>query len=177
MNAPKYTPLPPEYQKILQMASGKSKENKSFFRKLKKLKPKDLDIVTNEYHDRAFENIDCLKCANCCATTGPLLKNRDIETLSETLNIRPATFSETYLKTDEDGDLVFKKMPCPFLGAYKYCSVYDSRPGACRDYPHTQQRNIAEKLPITFLNSMICPAVAVVVEKLKENYPKYNFFI
>ena len=167
----------PEYKKFLDTARSRQKENKNFLVRLKKAKPNNLDEITNKFHYEAFENIDCLKCANCCATTGPLLKNRDIETLSETLNIRPATFSETYLKTDEDGDLVFKKMPCPFLGEDKYCSVYDSRPGACRDYPHTQQRNIAEKLPITFLNSMICPAVAVVVEKLKENYPKFNFFM
>ncbi len=167
----------PEYKKLLDIAISKKKENKNFIYRLKNARPKDLDEVTNGFHDEAFENIDCLKCANCCATTSPLIKNRDIETLSKRLNIRHTDFTEKYLRTDEDGDFIFKKVPCPFLGEDKHCSVYDSRPGACRDYPHTQQRNIAEKLPITFSNSMICPAVAVVVEKLKENYPKYNFFI
>ena len=172
MNAPKYTPLPPEYQKILQMASGKSKENKSFFRKLKKLKPKDLDIVTNEYHDRAFENIDCLKCANCCKTTGPLLKNKDIDILADELKLRQAEFADKYLRIDEDGDWVFKNLPCPFLENDNHCNVYSSRPAACRDYPHTQERNIITKLPVTYLNSMICPAVALVVENLKERYER-----
>jgi Fe-S-cluster containining protein len=86
--------------------------------------------------------------------------------------MQPSGFSTRYLRTDEDGDWVFQKMPCPFLGEDKYCTVYDSRPGACSDYPHTHQRDIAEKLPITFLNTMICPAVAIVVEKLKEFYGK-----
>ncbi len=164
--------IPPEYEKLLQIARGNQKENKAFFQKLKKLKPKDLDIVTNDLHEKAFQNIDCLKCANCCATTGPLLKNRDIDVLSWELKMRPAEFVDSYLRTDEDGDWVFKKLPCPFLGTDNYCSVYSSRPGACRDYPHTQQRNIIEKIPITFLNTMICPAVALVVEDLKKYYIK-----
>ena len=164
--------IPPEYEKLLQIARGNRKENNAFFQKLKKLRPKDLDIVTNSYHEKAFQNIDCLKCANCCATTGPLLKNRDVMILSGEFNMRPSEFTEHYLKTDEDGDLVFKNLPCPFLGKDKYCSVYSSRPTACRDYPHTQQRNIIEKIPVTFLNTTICPAVAVVVENLKKHYLK-----
>src|SRR5205085_8061249 len=66
--------LLPEYERLLQIARGKRKENKSFLDRLKKLRPKDLDVVTNEFHDKAFEKIDCLQCANCCKTTGPLLK-------------------------------------------------------------------------------------------------------
>lgn len=160
----------PEYEKLLQMARGNKKENSIFFKKLKKYKPKDLDIITNDFHEKAFQNIDCLKCGNCCATTGPLLKNRDINMLSRELKIRPSEFTDAFLKIDEDGDWVFKKLPCPFLGNDNYCSVYSSRPTACRDYPHTQQRNIIEKIPVTFINTTICPAVAVVVEKLKKHY-------
>jgi Fe-S-cluster containining protein len=164
--------LPAEYQRHLQIANGKRKENKSFLDRLKKLRPNDLDVVTNEFHDKAFEKIDCLKCANCCKTTGPLLKYKDIQTLSLEKKIRQAEFTEKYLRVDEDNDWVFKKMPCPFLGSDNYCSVYSARPNACHEYPHTQQRNILEKLPITFLNSMICPAVAIVVENLKDHYKK-----
>ena len=160
----------PEYEKLLEIARKNKLANKSFLEKLKKRKPRDLDIITNEFHHKAFEKIDCLKCANCCATTGPLLKNRDIENLSEELNIRQSAFTEKFLRMDEDGDWIFKKMPCPFLSEDKYCSVYSSRPTACRDYPHTQQRNIVEKIPVTYLNSLICPAVAVVVENLKKHY-------
>jgi Fe-S-cluster containining protein len=164
--------IDPEYEKLLQAAHGNRKENKPFLEKLKKQKPKDLDIITNDLHDKAFEHIDCLKCANCCATTGPLLKTRDIKNLSSEFKIRPSEFTEKFLKMDEDGDWVFKKLPCPFLENDNCCSVYSYRPSACKDYPHTQERNIAQKLPITFLNSMICPAVAEVVENLKKHYSK-----
>ena len=159
-----------DYIRKIEQASLQRKENKLFFEKLKKRKPSDLDQVTNELHDKAFEQIDCLKCANCCRTTGPLLRGKDIDQLAGHFKIRPAVFTEKYLRIDEDGDYVFKAMPCPFLGNDNYCSVYQHRPGACRDYPHTQQRDIRQKLNITLENTMICPAVAEVVEGLRRHY-------
>ena len=160
----------PDYIRKIEQARLQRKENKLFFEKLKKRKPSDLDRVTNELHDKAFEDIDCLKCANCCRTTGPLLRGKDIDQLAGYFKIRPAVFTEKYLRIDEDGDYVFKSMPCPFLGNDNYCSVYQQRPGACRDYPHTQQRDIRQKLNITLENTVICPAVAEVVEGLRRHY-------
>ena len=162
----------PEYVKKIEQAKLQRKENKSFFDRLKKKRPHDLDRTTNDLHDLAFEQIDCLQCANCCRTTGPLLRGKDIDNLAGHFRIRPADFTEKYLRIDEDKDYVFKSMPCPFLGGDNYCSVYSDRPGACRDYPHTQQREIRQKLDITFENTLICPAVAEVVEGLKKTYEK-----
>jgi Fe-S-cluster containining protein len=71
---------------------------------------------------------------------------------------------------DEDNDYVFSTLPCPFLGSDHYCHVYESRPNACREFPHTQQRNILQKLKITYHNTHICPAVSLVVEGLKQKY-------
>ena len=162
----------PSYIKLIETAKSKRKENKKFLERLRKIKPSNLDAVTNQLHDKAFTHIDCLQCGNCCRTTGPLLLNKDIEHLSKHFKLKPSEFSEHYLRVDEDGDFVFKQMPCPFLKNDNYCSVYNHRPGACRDYPHTQQRNIVQKLSITYQNSMICPAVAEVVEGLKVKYRK-----
>jgi Fe-S-cluster containining protein len=160
--------LNPEYLKILENARKKSSENKKFLEKLKAKKPKDLDILTNELHDEAFEQINCLECANCCRTTGPLLLNKDIDRLASELKLKPSIFAERYIKVDEDNDYVFTSMPCPFLGSDNYCHVYEARPNACREFPHTQQRNILQKLKITYHNTLICPAVVLVVEGLKE---------
>ncbi|MFY8109058.1 MAG: YkgJ family cysteine cluster protein [Bacteroidia bacterium] len=159
-----------EYENYLKQATAKKSENKKFLDKLKKQKPKDLDIICNQYHEEVFENIDCLKCANCCSGTGPLFLDKDIDRLAKHLRLRPSEFTENYLRIDEDNDYVFKSVPCPFLGTDKYCSVYESRPNACREFPHTQQRNMAQKMSITYLNTMICPAVYLVVEKLKNYY-------
>ena len=165
-------PLQPEYLKILDQATLIKKENKIFLDKLKKNRPSDLDQITNNFHDEAFTRIDCLKCANCCRTTGPLIKNKDITVLAKHFKQKETEFMNKHLRTDEDGDFVFNNIPCPFLNDDNYCSVYESRPNACREYPHTQQRNFAPKIEITYLNSMICPAVAIVVEKLKEHYTR-----
>jgi hypothetical protein len=159
-----------EYENYLKQATAKKSENKKFLDKLKKQKPKDLDIICNQYHEEVFENIDCLKCANCCSSTGPLFLDKDIDRLAKHLRIRPSEFTENYLRIDEDNDYVFKSVPCSFLGTDKYCSVYESRPNACREFPHTQQRNMAQKMSITYLNTMICPAVYLVVEELKKQY-------
>lgn len=145
-------------------------ENKKFFDQLKKRTPKDLDVRFQELHEEAFDHIDCLKCANCCKTTGPLFKQKDIERLASHLKMRPAQFTETYLHIDEDNDYVLNVLPCPFLGSDNYCSVYEHRPNACREYPHTNQRKMHTVLKETLNNVAICPAVFEIVEKLKKVY-------
>jgi Fe-S-cluster containining protein len=145
-------------------------ENKKFFDGLKKRTPKDLDQRFQEFHEEAFEHIDCLNCANCCKTTGPLFKQKDIERLAGHLRIRPAQFIDTYLHIDEDNDYVLNVLPCPFLGTDNYCSVYDHRPNACREYPHTNQRKMHTIFKETQHNIAICPAVFEIVERLKKVY-------
>jgi Fe-S-cluster containining protein len=160
-----------EYKKLLTSAVLRKDENKRFFEKLKKKGPKNLDLVCNDLHEKAFEKIDCLKCANCCRTTGPLLLQKDIERIAKSLKMRPVAFATTYLKVDEDNDNVFKSMPCPFIGDDNFCGIYSDKPNACSEFPHTQQRNILQKLKITYENTMICPAVAQIAEGLKKAYP------
>jgi Fe-S-cluster containining protein len=157
----------PAYQKYLDLAKKKSAENKKFLERLKKQKVAQLDEIVQELNDIAFEEIDCLQCANCCKTTGPLLLNKDIDRLAKELKMRPANFTEQYLKVDEDRDYIFQQLPCPFLGSDHYCQVYNARPNACREYPHTHQRDQLQKLKITYANSLICPAVAKIVEEMK----------
>lgn len=158
------------YQQIIQSAVSKKKENKKFLDKLKEKRPSDLDQVTNELHDEVFAEIDCLQCANCCRGTGPLLRSKDVERLSTHQKMRTADFTEKYLRIDEDNDYVFKSMPCPFLRSDNYCAVYEARPNACREFPHTSQKDIRQKLGITYLNTMVCPGVVLIVDKLKQIY-------
>ncbi len=160
----------PQYQKYLNTAKKNQTENKKFLEKLKKQRKPGLDQIMNNLHDEAFRKIDCLQCANCCKTTGPLLLNKDIDRLAKALNTKPSLFAEQFLKIDEDQDFVFKSMPCVFLGDDNLCNVYQHRPNACREYPHTQQRDQLQKLKITFNNSLICPAVAKIVEELKNRF-------
>ena len=141
---------------------------KKKFQKLVKQKTKDLDSTVHQLHKETFEEIDCLKCANCCKTTSPIFTDRDINRISAHFKVRPANFVEKYLHLDEDEDYVLNEAPCTFLGTDNYCSIYEVAPRACREYPHTNRKQIYKILNLTIKNMAICPAVFEIVQKLKE---------
>lgn len=138
-------------------------------KRLRKMKPKELDAVFNELHDIAFEHIDCLDCANCCKSLGPRVSDIDIKRLASHLKVKESVFIDTYLRIDEDKDYVFKNMPCPFLMNDNYCMVYKSRPKACREYPHTNQKNIRSILSLSVKNIDTCPVVKEIFDRLESD--------
>jgi Fe-S-cluster containining protein len=76
-------------------------------------------------------------------------------------------FIETYLRVDEDNDFVVNSLPCPFLGADNYCSVYEVRPKACREFPHTDRKKFQQITDLTLKNVAVCPAAFNIVEEMK----------
>lgn len=152
-------------------AKLKKDENKSFFKRLKRTDKKLLDKNMHAVHDEVFACTDCLKCANCCKTTGPLVTKQDIERIAKRERMKSGKFIDTFLKVDEDGDYVFKTMPCHFLAADNTCNIYDIRPKACREFPHTDQNKQFQILEITQKNVEVCPAVFEMVERLKKQMP------
>ena len=151
----------------LVLADKHKKENKILVSKLKRSKPKKLDALVHQLHEEVFEKIDCLSCGNCCKTTSPAIYERDIDRLAKHLKIKPSRLIKQYLRKDEDNDYVFNEAPCPFLGADNYCAVYESRPLACREYPHTNRKRFYQVLDLSLKNTEICPAVADVFEQLQ----------
>lgn len=149
-------------------AKCKRKENKQFFKSLKKVKSKFLDSQIHSLHDEVFEYTNCLECAACCKTTGPLFTDKDINRISKYLRIRPSEFTERYLKIDEDKDYVLKSLPCCFLSEDNSCSIYNFRPKACREFPHTDRVKQYQLLHLTQKNVEVCPAVFNIVERLKQ---------
>lgn len=160
-----------EIEELPQRAKDKHKENKKFFAKLKKRPPKGLDSLMMELHEEEFSRTDCLDCANCCKTTGPLFTNKDIDRISKHLRLKPGQFIEQYLKVDEDKDYVLQQVPCTFLGSDNYCSIYHVRPKACAEYPHTNRKNFHKISQLTLNNVTICPAAYRIVEEMKKNLP------
>ena len=150
------------------LAKDKHKENKKFFAKLKKKPPKDLDYTMQTLHDNEFKRTDCLECANCCKTTGPLFTDKDIERLAKYFKLKPQQFINEYLRIDEDNDYVLQSVPCTFLGADNYCSIYDVRPKACREFPHTDRKKFHQISNLTLKNVAICPAAFNIVEEMKK---------
>ena len=136
---------------------------KKIFRKMKQAKPNDLDQKFHKGHEAEFKKMDCLSCENCCKTTSPIFRDADIRRISKHLRIKEGKFISDYLRMDEEQDYVLKSSPCSFLDNDNSCSIYDVRPLACRDYPHTDRKNMFQVLEITAENSLICPAVARIV--------------
>ena len=152
-------------------AKEKHTENRKFFTKLKKKPPKNLDYVMQELHEEEFQRTDCLTCANCCKTTGPLFTNADVERISKYLKLKPQQFIERNLRLDEDNDYVLQQVPCTFLDSDNYCSIYDVRPKACREFPHTDRKKFHQISQLTLKNVAICPAAFNIVEAMKKKLP------
>jgi Fe-S-cluster containining protein len=157
-----------DLERFKELASNKSPENKKFLLSLKRKDARKVDDAFHEKHEEVFEEIDCLMCANCCKTTSPIFYQNDIERLSRSLRMKPRDFIEKYLTIDEDKDYVLKSSPCVFLDDENYCSVYNDRPKACREYPHTDRKKMVQIMDLTHKNTMVCPAVFEMVERLKQ---------
>ncbi len=160
-----------ELAKLKEKAAREEATNRSFLKKLKRLKNKrKLDDVLHQLHDEAFEEIDCLECANCCKSISPIIYEKDIHRISKHLKIKPSEFTEQYLMVDEDGDYIFNQTPCPFLLPDNYCSIYSIRPRSCREYPHTDRKNMQQILDLTLKNTFVCPAVYDIVAELRKYF-------
>lgn len=136
---------------------------KQYFQKNKNRLMK-MDAEIEALHDEAVEEIDCLACGNCCRSLGPLILPKDIDTMAKALRIKTSDVIARYLRVDEDGDTVFQSMPCPFLGSDNYCSIYESRPKACREYPHTDRKKFYQIFELSMKNAETCPIVFRVME-------------
>ena len=141
---------------------------RELLKKLKKQNPRQLDNEVHALHEESFEDIDCLTCANCCKTTSPIFRQGDIERLSKALKMKVPAFIDSYLHLDAENDYVLNEAPCPFLAPDNTCIVYESRPTACREYPHTDRKKFRQLLSLSLKNTQICPAVKRIFDKLED---------
>jgi Fe-S-cluster containining protein len=138
----------------------------------KKRPPEKLDRIVQAIHEEVFSETDCGTCANCCKEISPILYRHDILRLAKALKMKIEKFAENYLIIDKDGDYVFKSTPCPFLGTDNMCGVYDDRPTACREYPHTDRRRFSQLIGLSIQNAEHCPAVKKIMERLAATIEK-----
>ena len=147
------------------------KQNKKFIKQLQQHKGKRLDNYANELTEETFKKVDCLQCANCCSSIPPIVNKTDANRIAKHLKMKPAEFEEKYLRVDEDGDTVINTSPCPFLGEDNYCQIYEVRPKACREYPHTDAQQFSDNLHLHAPNAQYCPAVFHILEEMKKHIP------
>ena len=49
--------------------------------------------------------------------------------------------------------------------------IYDVRPKACREFPHTDRKKFQQISELTLKNVAICPAAFNIVEEMKKKMP------
>ncbi len=153
----------------LQNWENKSAEKQKVYKRF--LEKADKNKVLKQLprlHEEAFQQIDCLKCANCCRNYSPRFKTPDIKRIAKHLRMKESDFIEAYLRLDEEGDYVVRSTPCPFLGADNFCSIYAERPSDCVRFPYTDEDVFIKRKQITLKNSSFCPIVYYVLERLIE---------
>ncbi len=154
-------------KKVLENWEKKSRERQKLYKiYLHRAKKNDVLEKLPDLHEEAFTKIDCLQCGNCCKNFSPRFKTPDVKRISRLLQLRESEFIETYLKVDEDGDYVAKTLPCPFLGADNFCSIYEDRPSDCRRFPYTDEDFMIKRQPMVLKNSSFCPITYYVLEGL-----------
>lgn len=159
----------PGKENVRKLALDARSSNEQFFKRLKKKPPSGLDEKVHQLHEEAFLEYNCLDCANCCSSISPMMTDKDVERLARALKMRPSQVIERYMHLDDENDYVFNSSPCPFLMADNYCQVYENRPKACREYPHTDRRRFAQLLNLTLKNCEVCPIVYAIVAQLKQD--------
>ncbi|WP_089381866.1 YkgJ family cysteine cluster protein [Lutibacter agarilyticus] len=159
-------------KELPELAKEKHLETKKYFARLKKRTPKNLDVVMKDLHQKEFKKTDCLTCGNCCKTTSPIFTNKDIERIAKSMKMRVVNFIAQYLERDGDDFYVLKTAPCTFFDeSDNTCFIYDVRPKACEEYPHTNRRKFIQLTDLTLKNTEVCPAVYNIVEALKIKLP------
>lgn len=161
-----------ELQRIQEQAIELKKENKKFLDRLNQKPPKHLDVKMKELHEETFKEIDCLSCGNCCKTTVPIITNKDSERIAKHLKMKIHDFETKYVHIESDTLKSFKMAPCEFLMDDNHCMIYDVRPKACSEYPHTTRNKFHQLSRITLENTVVCPATSVIIERLKDHLDK-----
>jgi len=154
-------------KEILNNWEKKSAEHKKSYQQF--LKRTDKNKVLKQLprlSEEAYENVDCLTCANCCKTYSPRFKTPDVKRIAKKLSMKEGAFIDVFLRVDEDGDFVVKSQPCPFLNNDNTCSIYEFRPSDCARFPYTDEDIIIKRQALTIKNSEFCPITYYVLEKL-----------
>lgn len=159
-------------EQLTELAKESYLETKKYFARLKKRTPKNLDVVMQDLHEAEFDKTDCLDCGNCCKTTSPIFTEKDIQRIAKHLRLKEPKFIDQYLDRDTDDFYILKTAPCAFLDLNdNSCFIYDVRPKACKEYPHTNRRKFIQLTNLTLNNIEICPATYNIIEALKKKLP------
>lgn len=155
-------------KRLRRLAQQRREETRRFLRRLKYRHPwsrrqvMELQVaLTNEI----WEQIDCRKCANCCASMRLQLTASDCARLARIMGLTTDEFRRQHTERGRDGLWYMKQHPCMFLND-RLCTIYPDRPSRCRGYPYLHT-NVLDDMAWTLEQMEYCPIVFNVLEKMK----------
>lgn len=134
--------------------------------------PRNIDSLAKKITSEVSDKIDCLTCANCCKSSPPIITKSDVSRIAKHLSISKKQMLRKYILEDVNGEMSFMNIPCSFLLENNHCSIYEIRPEACRQYPHTDNAGFAKLKKLHAKNVSRCPIAYEVVQKIKKSIDK-----
>lgn len=158
--------------KLQKLARARRHENQKFRQFLKEdrhLSSEEVDRVAFQIAEEVWKLVDCAECGNCCREVSPTLSEAEVHALSRHLGMDGAEFVSKYLRPAEPAQevpWVMRQRPCPFLIDNR-CTVYESRPSNCRDYPYLDKPDLVFRTFSMIERTAQCPAAFETWEQLK----------
>ncbi|MBN1950737.1 MAG: YkgJ family cysteine cluster protein [Bacteroidales bacterium] len=152
---------------IEKLARKRRSENLRFIAFLKEKNKRYIDHLVMELNKYFSAEISCTACGHCCTKLRPILAESDIDQLVKVTKMTRSKFKKEYIEMDEEGDMLFKNLPCSFLKNNK-CTIYHYRPEDCQEYPNLHKIDFVERIFGIMENYSICPIVFNVIEALKD---------
>jgi Fe-S-cluster containining protein len=158
-----------DLRKIKRLAQAREEEVDAFIAwlKIKCDSSEKLDPRLRGLIDAAMSEFDCTACARCCKDAYVVVDTGDIARLAKALGMKRSEFRAEYIGKNEDGDTCINRRPCPFLKK-NLCTLYESRPDCCREYPHSLAVDSACNLDNINANYLVCPGVFNALEALRD---------
>ncbi len=155
-----------DHKRIEMLAQKNANVNFAFTLHLKTLDPVVVETAVLKIAGEVTAKTDCTSCAKCCRALVVAPDYRDVSLLAGHVGTTTLEFKKKYMRIDSEGDSVLRQRPCPFLKSNR-CSVYESRPKLCRNYPYLDQGNFLGTIGRVLRNVHVCPIVFNTVERLK----------
>lgn len=154
---------------IRRLGEQKREENARFRKHLKTYR--HVERRLKKIAQEVEEQFDCLACGNCCRVATAKVLDRDVERLARHLRIPASRVVRDYCQESEEEGWILKRDDahgCVFLRGNE-CTVYESRPGSCADFPHLARgaRSLESRMWAMPDRATYCPIVYNTLEAWK----------
>lgn len=139
-------------EKIALTAKEKATENKAFSVFLQQQNTTEIDAIVHKLSADITPKISCTDCGNCCKNLRPIASAEALSPFVEPSKIEAYKYLESF---------TCKNLKC------NTCSVYETRPLECREYPYLHRDNFAARAHEIRQNYAVCPIVFNVFNSLK----------